>query len=64
MATIPKINFLGNKKGIQYFLGKINFLRRFVSKFTKIIKHITIMLKRDSRVKWTRESRESFEKIK
>jgi ribonuclease HI len=49
-----------SKKEVQAFLGKINFLRRFVSNFAELVKHITTMLKKGNEVKWTAESRESF----
>jgi hypothetical protein len=53
-----------SKKEIQSFLGKINFLRRFVSNFAKLVKHITTMLRKGNEVKWTAEPRESFNQIK
>jgi hypothetical protein len=49
---------------VQAFLGKINFLRRFVSNFAKLVKHITTMLRKGNEVKWTAEPRESFVQIK
>jgi hypothetical protein len=53
-----------NVKEIQSFLGKINFLRRFVPNFAEIVKLITDMLKKNSEVKWTTEARASFDHIK
>ena len=50
--TILKIELPRNKKGIQSFMGKINFLRRFISSFVKIIKHIIVMLKKDAKAIW------------
>jgi hypothetical protein len=35
-----------NKKEIQSFLGKINFLRRFIPNFVEVVKDLTDMLKR------------------
>jgi hypothetical protein len=35
------------------FLGKVNFLRRFIPNLAEIIKHITNMLKKGSEIKWT-----------
>jgi hypothetical protein len=49
-----------SKKEVQAFWGKINFLRRFVSNFTELVKHIRSMLKKGNEVKWTVEPRESF----
>ena len=53
-----------NKKTMQYFLGKINFVRRFISDFTEIVKPLQEMIKKDFNFKWTRERWEAFEKIK
>eukprot|EP00253_Pinus_taeda_P036509 PITA_36509 len=35
-----------SKKDIQSFLGKINFVRRFIPNFAELVKHITSMLKK------------------
>ena len=51
-------------KEIQSFLGKINFLRRFIPNFVEIFKLITDMLRKNSEVKWTVEAKESFAHIK
>jgi len=59
MVSLPK-----NKNEIQSFIGKINFLRRFIPNFAEIIKYITKMLKKDQIVKWNSKERESFEQIK
>ena len=53
-----------SKKDIQYFLGKINFVRRFIPIFSELVKHITSMLKRGSEIKWTNAAGKSFESIK
>jgi len=53
-----------SKKEVQSFLGKINFLRRFVSNFVELVKHITSMLRKGNEVKWTPEPKESFVQIK
>ena len=47
---IVKITIPRNKKEIQSFIGKINFLRWFVPNFAEIIKHITEMLRKDREV--------------
>ena len=64
VKAIQLINILRNKKSIQSFIGKINFLRRFIPNFAEIVKYITDMLKKDAEIKWISEARESFEKIK
>ena len=35
--AIAKISLPSSKKGMQYFLGKINFVRRFVPNFSQIV---------------------------
>eukprot|EP00253_Pinus_taeda_P022683 PITA_22683 len=53
-----------NIKEIQAFLGKINFLRRFIPNLAELIKLVNNMLKKDSKVKWTVEAKQAFEEIK
>jgi hypothetical protein len=64
VEAIDTINIPRNIKEIQSFLGKINFLRRFIPNFAEIIKLITDMLKKDNQVKWTTEAKASFERVK
>jgi hypothetical protein len=45
-------------------LGKINFLRRFISNFVELVEHITTMLRKGNKVKWTIESKNYFNQIK
>ena len=49
---------------MQSFLGKINFVRRFISDFAEIVKPLQDMIKKYSNFKWTKERREAFDKIK
>ena len=53
-----------SKKDIQSFLGKINFVRRFIPNFAELVKHVTSMLKKGSEVKWMDAARKSFDSIK
>ena len=61
---VQKIPLPRSKREIQKFLGKIKFLRRFVSNYVEIVKYITNMLKKENVVHWTKEARESFSTIK
>jgi hypothetical protein len=61
---ILKIGTPKRKKEVQSFLGKVNFLRRFIPKLVEIIKYITNILNKGNEIKWTSESRKSFEDIK
>jgi hypothetical protein len=53
-----------SKKEVQSFLGKINFLRRFVSNFAELVKFIATMLRKGNEIKWIAESRNSFGQMK
>jgi hypothetical protein len=64
VEAIQTLSFPRYKKEVQSFLGKINFLRRFISNFVDLIKHIKTMLRKGNKVKWTVESRKYFEQIK
>ena len=64
VISIQDLTLSRSKKEVQYFLGKINFLRRFIPNFAEVVRHITCMLKKDKELKWTIESRNSFELIK
>jgi len=64
VEALQTLSLPRSKKEVQAFLGKINFLRRFVSNFAELVKHITTMLRKGNEVKWTAEPRESFIQIK
>ena len=53
-----------NKKALQSFLGKINFIRRFVPNFAERIKPLSTLLKKDVAFRWGKETDRSFEDIK
>jgi hypothetical protein len=63
VEAIQTFSLLRSRKEVQSFLGKINFLRRFVSNFVEMVKLITTMLRKGNEVKWTVESRNSFDQI-
>jgi ribonuclease HI len=64
VEAIQALSIPRSKKEVQSFLGKINFLRRFVPNFAEEVKLITTMLKKGNEVRWTPQSRHSFEQIK
>jgi hypothetical protein len=64
VEAIQALSLPRSKKEVQSFLGKVNFLRRFVSNFVELMKHITTMLRKGNEVKWTVEPKESFNQIK
>jgi len=51
-------------KGIQSFLGRVNFVRRFTPNFAKIVKPITDMLRKGHDMVWREEGKQAFESIK
>ena len=62
--AIQKIVIPRTKKEIQFFIGKVNFLRRFISNFPKIMKYITNVLRKESEIKWTSKAWKAFPNIK
>ena len=64
IEAIKAIVLPDNNKAMQSFLGKINFVRRFISDFTEIVKPLQEMINKYFNFKWTKERREAFEKIK
>jgi hypothetical protein len=53
-----------SKKSMQYFFGKIEFVRRFVLDFSEITKPLQRMIKKYVQFKWTSIEKEAFENIK
>lgn len=64
ITAIDKIQIPKTVKAIQSFSGQINFVRRFVSNFSEIVKPIAKMLKKGAKIKWTNEAIEAFVNIK
>jgi hypothetical protein len=64
VEAIQALSLPRSKKEVHSFLGKINFLRRFVSNFAELVKHITTMLKKGNKMKWTTKPKESFNQMK
>jgi hypothetical protein len=64
VEAIKNLSLPRSKKDIQFFLGTINFIRRFIANFAELTKHITSMLRKNSEVKWTEEAKHSFNAIK
>ena len=63
VEAIQKLSIPRSKRDIQSLLGKINFVRRFITNFSELVKHITSMLKKDVEIKWTDQERSSFKEI-
>jgi hypothetical protein len=46
-----------NKKAIQSFFGKINFVRKFTHDFTETVKPLQIIIWKDAEIKWDEEKK-------
>ena len=64
IEAILQISHPRNIKELQSFIGKINFLRRFIPNLAELLRNITNMLKKEQGVKWTLEAKTSFELVK
>ena len=64
IQAILQIPHPRNIKELQAFIGKINFLRRFISSLAELLRLLTNMLRKDSSIDWTVEAKQSFEEIK
>jgi hypothetical protein len=64
VESINKIPLPKDKKSMQSFFGQINFIRKFVPIFSKIVKPLNKLLKKDARFEWESEGKMSFECIK
>lgn len=62
--AIRQISLPRNKKEVQSFIGKVNFLRRFIIDCSEKMRNITEMLRKGNEIKWTIEAKKSFEDIK
>ena len=61
IQEIENIPLPHNEKEMQSFLGKINFVKRFVPDFSQIILPLQSMIKKNSIFKWGKEERNYFE---
>jgi len=49
---------------MQYFLGNINFIHKFISNYAYIVKLIKEMVKKDAIYKWDKREKDAFTHIK
>lgn len=64
IQTILAITFPSHNKGLQSFLARTNFVRRFIPNLSTMVKPPTTMLKKNMIFTWTKEGRANFEEIK
>ena len=60
VEAIQKLSIPRSKSDIQSFLGKINFVRRFIPNFSKLVKNITSMLIKEAEIKLTEQKNKLF----
>jgi hypothetical protein len=53
-----------HKKGLQSFIGRINFVRRFMPDIATLLKPLIAMLKKNVVFSWTKEGKQSFQLLK
>jgi hypothetical protein len=64
VQSIKDVHPPTNRKSLQSFLGKINFIHIFVPNFVERIKPLSTLLKKDVSFKWDNKTNKSFEDIK
>lgn len=64
VKEIEKIPLTSKNKSMQLFLGKINFVRKFISDFSRIVAPINVMLKKDIQFSWYEEEKQYLHNIK
>ena len=64
IVAIQKLDHPRNIKELQSVIGKINFLRIFIPNLAELLRNITNMLEKDTKIKWNTEAKQSFEKLK
>lgn len=64
VKAILALHLPAHKKGLQSFLGRINFLRRFIPNIAALLKPMTQMLKKNATFHWTNEGKRFFEEFK
>jgi hypothetical protein len=60
VTTIQNLQAPTLKKEIQSFMGKINFVRRFIPDFARMVKPIHNMLKKDRSFAWNDDTEKYF----
>ena len=63
-ATVEKFPIPTKVKDVRSFIGLANFYRRFVKDFSKIVRPMTGLIRKNTKFKWTDECQEAFDRIK
>jgi hypothetical protein len=62
--VISKLPPPSSKKSMQSFLGQINFVRRFVSSFSEMVRPLQNLIKKDVQYHWGPYEIQAFDSIK
>jgi hypothetical protein len=62
--AISKLPPPSSKKSMQSFLGKINFVRRFVPSFSEMVRPLHNLIKKDVLYRWGPQESQSFDSIR
>jgi hypothetical protein len=62
--SITKVPSPSSKKSMQSFLGQINFVRRFILSFSKMVRPLKKLIKKDVQYHWGPHENQSFDSIK
>jgi hypothetical protein len=62
--AIAKLSPPSSKKSMQSFLGKINFVRRFVPSFSKMVRPLQNLIKKDVLYHWGPKESQAFDSIR
>ncbi|KAH9301894.1 hypothetical protein KI387_013477 [Taxus chinensis] len=64
VSAILMVYLPNHKKALQSFLGRIDFVRRFIPDFANLVKPLTSMVKKNMVFRWTKEGNNNFKAIK
>jgi len=51
-------------KDVQSFIGLAGYWQKFIKKFSKIAKSLTVLTKRDNKFNWSTEQQNAFDTLK
>jgi hypothetical protein len=64
VKAITHLTLPHNKKTMQSFFGKINFVRKFIPDFAETVRPLQKMIRKDDEFKWDDERKDAFRNIK
>lgn len=64
ITTILALPLPRHKKGLASFIGRINFIKRFIPNIATLMQPLTTILKKNIPFQWTKEGKNDFKEIK